>query len=72
MSAVGDVHAIACARLTCCWCWLILMLSLWLCVCLRCFLLQLKILEDQLPYLIPAAGEALRGMDHKPVSDLVA
>jgi hypothetical protein len=33
---------------------------------------QLTFLEDQLPYLIPAAREALRGMDRKPISDLVA
>jgi hypothetical protein len=32
---------------------------------------QLTFLGDQLPYLVPTAREALRGMDRKPISDLV-
>jgi hypothetical protein len=37
----------------------------------RCHLTQLTFLEEQLPYLIPTARAALRGMDRKPISDLV-
>jgi hypothetical protein len=40
--------------------------------CLCAAVLQLTFLEDQLPYLIPTAREALRGMDRKPISDLVS
>jgi hypothetical protein len=40
--------------------------------CVVLCVLQLTFLEDQIPYLIPAAREALRGMDRKPISDLVA
>lgn len=39
--------------------------------CVVSCVLQLTFLEDQIPYLIPTAREALRGMDRKPISDLV-
>lgn len=43
-------------------------------VCSACLLLvsQLTFLDEQLPYLTGTARAALRGMDRKPISDLVA
>jgi hypothetical protein len=35
------------------------------------FIPQLVYLDDQLPYLIDTARLALKGMDRKPISDLV-
>jgi hypothetical protein len=35
-------------------------------------LLQMTFLDEQLPYLTGPARAALRGMDRKPISDLVA
>jgi hypothetical protein len=35
-------------------------------------LLQMTFLDEQLPYLTGPARAALKGMDRKPISDLVA